>query len=62
MKNRIKFYSENDLSIGFFKPRIDSILQSYEEKTIQEKTIEDIIELKIVTIFIEKQIFFNDWN
>lgn len=62
MKNRIKFYSENDLSIGFFKPRIDSILQSYEEKTIQEKTIEDIIELKIVTVFIEKQIFFNDWS
>ena len=62
MKNRIKFYSGNDLSIGFFKPRIDSILQSYEEKTIQEKTIEDIIELKIVTTFIEKQIFFNDWN
>ena len=45
MENRVKFYSRSDLSLGYFKPRIEVILSNYEENFIGEHLVEDILEL-----------------
>lgn len=44
MKDRVHFYSANDMSVGFYLDRLESVLNSYEEnKTYSD--LNDVIEL-----------------
>lgn len=62
MENRVKFYSRSDLSLGYFKPRIEVILSNYEENFIGERLVEDILELHSIAVILENEIYFSDWN
>ena len=62
MENRVKFYSRSDLSLGYFKPRIEVILSNYEENFIGEHLVEDILELHSIAVILENEIYFSDWN
>lgn len=62
MENRVKFYSRSDLSLGYFKPRIEVVLSNYEENFIGEHLVEDILELHSIAVILENGIYFSDWN
>lgn len=62
MENRVKFYSRSDLSLGYFKPRIEVVLSIYEKNFIGERLVEDILELHSIAVILENKIYFSDWN
>lgn len=62
MENRVKFYSRSDLSLGYFKHRIEVVLSNYEENFIGERLVEDILELHSIAVILENKIYFSDWN
>ena len=60
MENRVKFYSRSDLSLGYFKPRIEVVLSNYEENFIGERLVEDILELHSIAVILENKISYKN--
>lgn len=62
MKTKVKFYSENDLGIVTFLPRIKEVLDIFLEDPKTISSVENAIELQNVIKFIEAGIFSQDWG
>ena len=61
MKDRIKFFSVNDLSIGFYLELLKKKLDKFDD-TIEYNDINDVLELKNIKQFVENNIFHKDWT
>ena len=61
MKDRIKFFSVNDLSIGFYLELLKKKLDEFDD-TIEYNDINDVLELKNIKQFVENNIFHKDWT
>lgn len=61
MKDRIKFFSKYDMSIGFYLKPLKKKLDEFDD-TIEYNDINDVLELKNIKQFVENNIFHKDWT
>lgn len=61
MRDRIKFFSVYDLSIGFYIDKLKEKLDLF-NSNIEYNDINDILELMNIECFIENNIFHKDWT
>lgn len=61
MRDRIKFFSVYDLSIGFYIDKLKEKLDLF-NSNIEYNDINDILELMNIKCFIENNIFHKDWT
>ncbi len=59
--HRLKFYSLNDMSIGYNLNKLVEIVSNFED-TKQDYTINEIIEFYNITIFIDNNLFLTKWS
>ena len=56
MSERITYFSNNDLSLWYYLPRVESILRNFENNVILSD-INEVIELYHTTLFIDNGIY-----
>ena len=61
MRDRIKFFSADDLSIGFYIDKLKEKLDLF-NSNIEYNDINDILELMNIKCFVENNIFHKDWT
>ena len=61
MRDRIKFFSVYDLSIGFYIDKLKEKLDLF-NSNIEYNDINDILELMNIKCFVENNIFHKDWT
>ena len=61
MKNRIKYYSNSDLSTGWNLKKIEEVIENYDE-TKEDYEINDIIEFYNITQFLNNKLYLNNWD
>lgn len=59
-EDRVKFYSLNDLGIGFHRKRIESVLDEDIPKFLNN--INDVLEIINIGLFFENKIKFDNWT
>ena len=62
MISRVKFYDVNDLSIGFYFPRIQEILDAYLSNSYSLNSFLEALEFYNIIKFIENEVFSIDWS
>ena len=62
MTSRVKFYDVNDLSIGFYFPRIQEILDAYLSNSYSLNSFLEALEFYNIIKFIENEVFSIDWS
>ncbi|MBC1623834.1 hypothetical protein HB949_01630 [Listeria welshimeri] len=63
MKDRVKFYSAEDLGVGYYLPRVKEILDDFiEDFNTAPSCIEDAIEFQNVIKYIDANIFSKEWG
>ena len=62
MISRVKFYDVNDLSIGFYFPRIQEILDAYLSNSYSLNSFLEALEFYNIIKFIENEGFSIDWS
>ncbi|MBC2080284.1 hypothetical protein HCA99_13725 [Listeria booriae] len=63
MKDRVKFYSADDLGRGYYLPRVKEILDDFiEDFNTTPSCIEDAIEFQNVIKYIDANIFSKEWE
>ena len=62
MKDRVKFYSTTDISIGYYLNRVEEILTKYSDENTLIPSFIDAIELGNALKFIENQIYSKEWT
>ena len=60
-KHRIKFYSEYDLSAGWYLQKIENILNDWKDHT-EELNINDILELYNIKRYFDATLFLKSWS
>ena len=61
MPERITYFSNNDLSLWYYLPRVESILRNFENNVILSD-INEVIELYHTTLFIDNGIYAESWT
>ena len=58
---RVKFYSEYDMTIGYYFSRIVNVIENFNSKK-KITDINEIIELYNIQLFISNKIYPTDWD
>lgn len=61
MSERITYFSNNDLSLWYYLPRVESILRNF-ENNVTLSDINEVIELYHTTLFIDNGIYAESWT
>ena len=56
----IKFYSVNDLSIGYQLQNAEKIINDFDKN--KKYTMEEILELYNITKYVDNNLFLKKWN
>ncbi|MBT0897959.1 hypothetical protein KJR28_01930 [Streptococcus lutetiensis] len=62
MRDRIKFYGPNDLSVGHYIDRVERILEEYSNENSRILNFIDAIELWNALKFLEAQVYSKNWK
>ncbi|MBC2165771.1 hypothetical protein HCB26_04250 [Listeria booriae] len=63
MKDRVKYYSTNDLGVSYYLPKVKEILDDFiEDPNTTPSCVEDAIEFQNVVKFINANIFSIEWE
>lgn len=61
-KERVKYYANNDLSIGMYLERLKVVMDAIDPSTHTLSDINDALELSNIVKFIDNHLFHRDWS
>ncbi|SPS03688.1 hypothetical protein [Latilactobacillus sakei] len=61
IQNRVKYYDNNDLSIGMFLPRMKEVIDTFLEGPVIPNDFEEVIELQNIIRYIDANLFLIEW-
>lgn len=61
-KERVRFYSNSDMSIGFYLARLKKVVDNIDATSNSVKDINDALELFNIIQFIDNNLFHKDWT